>query len=152
MLGRENAKGEIPGIGELEHLLYVQDEMVEPALAHEAGGEQKLAAGAPEIGYCKTGDPLAEAELKRGTRRTFIVIERLAELRRRRCEARFDAGDLVRTEISGQAAFVSESAKIALNTDLIEQHPPDQSRSSSKTAEPAGTTGFPLGLSAKPGR
>ena len=62
MLGREDAKGEIPGIGELEHLLYVQDEMVEPALAHEAGGEQKLAAGAPEIGYCKTGDPLAPSQ------------------------------------------------------------------------------------------
>ena len=80
MLGREDAENEIPGIGELEHLLDIEDEMVEPAFAHQAGGKQQLAAGAPQVGDSKTGDLRSEAELQRCARGSFVVIERPAEL------------------------------------------------------------------------
>jgi len=102
VLGREDAEDEIPGVGEFEHLLDVENEMVEPAFAHQAGRKQQLAAGAPQVRHGKAGDLLAEAELERGTGVAFIIIERFAELRRRRREARFDAGDLVQTQFSGQ--------------------------------------------------
>src|SRR5947209_15204383 len=116
MLVRESAEDDAFRIRDVEHVLDIEHEPVEPSLAHKLGLQQELAACAPDVGDRKSGHQLSKAKPEHRPRDARVGFEQAPELGRRGLRLHFKRREIERAKRHTKSTTSCDSAN-TFNTD-----------------------------------